>query len=411
MAAPDSHSATPPSAPPSPVRWLMLAGVWLIYFCFALTSSALAPLVAPITRDFAMSHSAMGGVLGIWQLVFIAAAVPCGVLLDRLGPRRALFLGVSVIALSGVARTLAVDTFTFYLAVAIFGLGGPIVSAGAPKVVSAWFIGRERGLAMGIYMTGTASGAILALTITNSVMMPLLDDDWRRVLLLWAAITFAAALVWLALTAHPAARSAASRASAEQRPAQLALIAKLLRLPRFRTVLLMAVGIFMFNHGVNNWLPELLRVGGMSASEAGLWAAVPTAIGIVGSLLIPPLATPGRRFNILLMLCALAAISALLLQAPSGPVLMAGLIVQGTARSALMTVAMLVLLEMPEVGERHAGTAGGMFFSAAEIGGSSGPLIIGVLYDLTGGFAAGLYMLGAVAVLLCLGALRLRRMA
>lgn len=387
----------------------MLAGVWLLYFCFALTSSALAPLVEPITRDFAMSHSAMGGVLGVWQLVFIAAAMPCGVLLDRLGPRRALFLAASVIALSGVARAVAVDTITLYLAVAIFGLGGPIVSAGAPKVVSAWFTGRERGLAMGIYMTGTALGAIVALTLTNSLMMPLLDDRWQQVLLVWAAVTFLAGCVWWALTAHPAARRAASQAAAQKRPPQRELMLTLLRQPRFRIVLLMAVGIFMFNHGVNNWLPELLRVGGMSASEAGYWAAVPTAIGIAGSLLIPPLATPRRRLLILLLLCLMAGLASLLLLAQSGPVLMAGLLVQGIARSSLMTVAMLVLLEMPEVGERHAGTAGGMFFSAAEIGGSSGPLIVGMLYDLTGGFAAGLYLLSAVAGLLCVGALYLRR--
>jgi cyanate permease len=407
MPVPDS---TPPlSAPPSPARWLMLAGVWLLYFCFALTSSALAPLVEPITRDFAMSHSAMGGVLGVWQLVFIAAAMPCGVLLDRLGPRRALFLAASVIALSGVARAVAVDTITLYLAVAIFGLGGPIVSAGAPKVVSAWFTGRERGLAMGIYMTGTALGAIVALTLTNSLMMPLLDDRWQQVLLVWAAVTFLAGCVWWALTAHPAARRAASQAAAQKRPPQRELMLTLLRQPRFSIVLLMAVGIFMFNHGVNNWLPELLRVGGMSASEAGYWAAVPTAIGIAGSLLIPPLATPRRRLLILLLLCLMAGLASLLLLAQSGPVLMAGLLVQGIARSSLMTVAMLVLLEMPEVGERHAGTAGGMFFSAAEIGGSSGPLIVGMLYDLTGGFAAGLYLLSAVAGLLCVGALYLRR--
>lgn len=389
----------------------MLAGVWLIYFCFALTSSALAPLVEPITREFAMSHGAMGGVLGVWQLVFIGAAVPCGALLDRLGPRRALFLGVSVIALSGIARAYAVDALTLYLAVAIFGLGGPIVSAGAPKVVSAWFTGRERGMAMGIYMTGTALGSILALTLTNSLMMPLLGNDWRRVLLVWAAVTFTAACVWLALTAHPDARRAALRASAEKRPSQLKLIGTLLRLKRFRIILLMAVGIFMFNHGINNWLPELLRVGGMSASEAGYWAAVPTAIGIAGSLLIPPLATPGRRFTVLFVLCLMAGVASLLLHAGSGPILMAGLVVQGIARSSLMTVAMLVLLEMPEVGERHAGTAGGMFFSAAEIGGSSGPLIVGLLYDWTGGFGAGLDLLAVVAGLLCLGALYLRRMA
>jgi len=73
-----------------------------------------------------------------------------------------------------------------------------------------------------------------------------------------------------------------------------------------------------------------------------------------------------------------------------------------------MTVAMLALVETRGVGERHAGTAGGLFFSAAEVGGAGGPIALGVLYDATGGFAAGLWMLAAMAALMLLGALRLR---
>ncbi|MFM8990779.1 MAG: hypothetical protein ACKOUS_14390, partial [Alphaproteobacteria bacterium] len=64
----------------------------------------------------------------------------------------------------------------------------------------------------------------------------------------------------------------------------------------------------------------------------------------------------------------------------------------------------------PEAGlrRRHAGTAGGLFFSAAEVGGAGGPIALGVLFDATGGFAAGLWMLAALAALMLLGALRLR---
>jgi MFS-type transporter involved in bile tolerance (Atg22 family) len=42
------------------------------------------------------------------------------------------------------------------------------------------------------------------------------------------------------------------------------------------------------------------------------------------------------------------------------------------------------------------GAAGGMYFTAGEIGGVLGPLTIGTLADLSGGFAAGLYFLAAL---------------
>ena len=73
-------------------RWLMLGGVWLIYFCFGLTVTSLAPLVRPVTRDLEMSYSEMGSVLGAWQLIYILTALPCGALVDRIGLRRSLLI-------------------------------------------------------------------------------------------------------------------------------------------------------------------------------------------------------------------------------------------------------------------------------------------------------------------------------
>ena len=44
-----------------------------------------------------------------------------------------------------------------------------------------------------------------------------------------------------------------------------------------------------------------------------------------------------------------------------------------------------------------------LFFSAAEIGGVSGPVTIGVIHDVTGGFAVSLWVLTGVCMLLLLG--------
>ena len=89
------------------------------------------------------------------------------------------------------------------LAVAVFGLGGPLVSVGAPKTISLWFEGRGRGMAMGIYMTASALGSMTGLSLTNGLLMPLMDGDWRTVMLLYAGFIFASSLVWWLITAHP----------------------------------------------------------------------------------------------------------------------------------------------------------------------------------------------------------------
>jgi cyanate permease len=395
---------------PDPYRWTMLAGVWLLYCCFGLVAASTAPLVEPILTDLGLSHSAMGSVMGAWPLVYIASAIPCGALVDRLGLRWSLFLAALIIAASAALRGLALGHASLFAAVAIFGLGGPLISIGAPTLISQWFAGKERGLAMGIYITGPSLGGIAALALTNSLAMPLLGHDWRAVMMAYAAVVGLAAIVWFCVASHPANRAAERRSAAEPRRSQLEVFAVLIRLRPVRLVLMMSVGIFFFNHGLNNWLPEILRDKGMDAATAGFWAAIPTVIGVAGALVIPRLAAPNRRRAIMLALFVAAGVAALLIQATMGPGLVAGLAIQGITRSSMMAVAVLVLMEIKEVGSRNTGLAGGMFFSAAEIGGVLGPLTIGYLYDATGGFAAALYLMALISAGLVLVGLRLGRL-
>ena len=165
----------------------------------------------------------------------------------------------------------------------------------------------------------------------------------------------------------------------------------------------------VFNHGLNNWLPTLLRSSGLEPKEADLWAMIPTLIGVAGSLLIPRLATPERRFHVLIGLLVAALAATVLLHSDPGPMLALGLAMQGIARSSLMTVAILILVEMPEIGPRRAGAASGLFFSAAEIGGVTGPLALGAISEATGGFTLALYALSGVIITLILLTLRLKR--
>ncbi len=397
-------------------RWAVLAGLWLLYASFGSIAASLAPVVAPVEASLGMSHAAMGSILGAWQLVYIFSAVPCGMLLDRIGGQRALLIGVLLIAVSALGRALAVDYWSLLAAVMVFGLGGPIISSGAPKMVAELFTGSQRGMAMGIYMTGPAVGGVVCLGLTNGWLLPLLGS-WRSVMLLWGAIALATGVIWFAtgrlFPTSAAAAPAAWQPSAGElgRPSssQLGAMAGLVRIPAVRLILVMSVGVFLFNHGLNSWLVEILRVGGMDAARAGYWATLPTLVGIVASLLIPRFAIRKRRLFMLMGLAAIALAAALLLRFTEPGPLTLGLILQGIAKACLMTLLMLTLVDLPEVGERRAGLASGMFFSAAEIGGVLGPLGIGVLYDASGGFDTSLWSLAGVAFLMIAGSLALHR--
>ncbi len=56
-----------PTDTPHPYRWIVLFGVWLMYFSFGLCIASMAPLVTEIAADLGASRSGMGATLGAWQ--------------------------------------------------------------------------------------------------------------------------------------------------------------------------------------------------------------------------------------------------------------------------------------------------------------------------------------------------------
>ena len=384
----------------NPLRWLILAGVWLIYFSFGLTVAAMAPLVPAICSDLEISYGAMGVVLGAWPFVYILSALPCGMLLDRIGPRKALFVAAAIMALSGFLRCFSDTYLIMILAVAVFGLGGPLISIGAPKLIAFLFEGKDRGLAMGIYITGPGLGAVVALSITNSFLLPIFDYSWRSVIGAYALFTISSGCIWLLLSSNQLGRLVESTMQAASTGPIGETFRNLASIRSVQIVLAMSVGIFFFNHGLNNWLPEIIRSKGLSFAEAGYWAAIPTTVSIMSALLIPRLATAEKRMLVMGLLIVCAGAATILLHTAPGLQLAFGLCLQGLARGAMMTVALLMLVEIPNVGPKRAGTAGGLFFTAAEIGGVTGPLVIGLLHDLSGGFSISLTMLSFICFLL-----------
>jgi hypothetical protein len=82
----------------------------------------------------------------------------------------------------------------------------------------------------------------------------------------------------------------------------------------------------------------------------------------------------------------------------SGALLLVGLSLFGITNSSFLPILMLILMDTPEIGSKHMGSAGGLFFCIAEIGGFAGPLLMGVLVDITGTFLAGAFFLSGLNV-------------
>lgn len=379
-------------AQPATIRWIVLLGCCALYVSFGTAIGAMAPLVDEMMVSLDLSRTAMGSILGAWSLIYVATAVPLGSIVDRVGLRIALLVGGSAVAASLTLRALATGGISLFLAVAVFGLGGPLVSTGAPKLVSALFGPEERRLPTGMIVASPTLGTLVGVALVNPVLLPALDNSWRMVMAAGAAFAWLTVIVWALL---PSADRYQSDGDLTNRPS----IRQVLAVPALRWILAIAIPYFFFGHALTNWIVEILTDVGWSDNNAGYVAAAGSGVGIVGSLTIARFAPVARRSVVLRVIFATLAFTVLALATSNTAMIAVGLLVAGFARAGVIPLLFLVTMDHPRIGAPGMGAASGLFFAVGQIGAWLGPFTTGVVADTTDSFRPALVVLaGAMTI-------------
>jgi len=243
--------------------------------------------------------------------------------------------------------------------------------------------------------------------LTHPVILPL-TGGWREAHLLYGAVGFAIAVAWLVL-GRDSPQNKSDRAhqrTTRSRGSYWQVITQ----PAVWFVIIVGFSGFLANHGVRNWLPGLLENAGISATAAGLLGALPAVTGMIGSIVVLRLAT--RRANarkpaiVLLLIASGLTIATIMLA--EGWLLVAAIAVEGFCAAAFAPLMLNTLMEMPSVGARNTGAAAGLYFTVGELGGTIGPVLMGVTADLTGSFMAGMAMVAGLMFVTIVPALRIR---
>ena len=389
-----------PQARRSP--WLAVGGMCGVYFSFGLTIGVMGPLVDEISTELELSRSTMGSILGAWALIYIFTSVPAGTVVDRLGLRWSLALGSLSIAATLFLRSLAGGPISLFAAVAVFGIGGPLVSIASPKLIASLFEEDHRRFPTGLTVAAPTLGTAIALAITNPVLLPLFDGRWRPVVVLIGVVSLVAGAGWLY-----ASRAVAHLPQDNARPG-LSTVGRLLKLQPMRLILLISVCSFFLSHSLTAWLPEILADSGQSDNAAGYLAAISVTVGIVGALTIARLTPNNRRATTLVAIfLVIGTMVTSLTLVPVGLVVIA-LGVLGFARAGVIPMLFLEIMGDDDIGLADIGAATGLFFAIAQLGGFSGPYAVGFVADRTDGFTAATVLLALVALAAAVLALMLR---
>jgi CP family cyanate transporter-like MFS transporter len=328
-------------------------------------------------------------------------ALITGAIIDRLGVKRTLLAGILFIGLSSYLRYFASGFGSMLCAVAMFGIGGPMVSIGGPKIIATWFAAEKRGAAIGIFLTGNIFGGLFSLLATNSVIMPMTGYSWRLTFVFYGIVPTIVALIWLLFAVNGPSTSLSANGALKE-----AFIG-IFRNTKVRLVILMGLCAFAIGHGFSSWLPNILESSGFSPQMAGYTASVPLFFSLPSILLVPRIIPEAYRCHFLCIASLVTAVDLIVASYSSGQFLLLALMMLGLFSSCLMPVLMLILMDSAGISPAQLGTAGGLFFCISEIGGVMGPAIMGALVELTHSFVTGNLFLASLGVSIFLLAMKL----
>ena len=160
----------------------------------SLDRSTLAIANSSIRAEMGLSASEMGWLLSAFSLPYAFAQLPMGVLLDRVGARIALGLGIFVWSLAQVAGGFVRTLNQFFIARVVLGIGEAPQFPAAAKVVSEWFAVKERGRPTGIIVASTTIAPALAPPLLTGMMLFL--GGWRGMFVAMGVIGIAAGIGW-----------------------------------------------------------------------------------------------------------------------------------------------------------------------------------------------------------------------
>ncbi|MFJ9634204.1 CynX/NimT family MFS transporter [Streptomyces sp. NPDC101175] len=372
---------------------LVVVGIVLAALNLRPAITSLGALLEEVRDGLGMSGSVAGLLTSVPPLCFAAFGVMAPRLARRFGPAAVVCAGMAAITAGLLIRPYIGGTAGFLAGSALALMGIAVSNVLMPVIVKRWFpdrVGSMTGLYSMALALGTAAAAAVTVPMTDA-----LGGSWRSGLAVWAGLAAAAVLPWAALARHREAPAEPPARAREAEPAPHGL-----RITRSRTAWALAVFFGLqatAAYITMGWMAQIFRDAGVSASEAGLLLAVTMAMGVPLAFVIPRVATRLPRQGpivVVLGLCGLAGYAGLYL-APAGGA-WAWALLLGIANCAFP-------LALTMVGMRARTGAGVAQLSAfAQSAGYlisiPGPLLVGVLYQSSGGWGLPIALMAGLMI-------------
>lgn len=407
------------------LRFVVLALITLVLALSTGDRATLSVAAPGVAKDFGISPIDMGWLFSAFSWSYFLAQIPAGYLVDRIGPRIAIFgalacWSLATFLMSGVGYVAFPVMAIFGLRVVLGLLEAPVAPA-CGRIIAAWFPADERGLAGAIFN----SAQYLSLAVFTPLMAALAHyAGWRHIFTVMGGLGIVLAAVWFVAYFAPDKHPRLSPGELDDIMARGALGSVPVVQAAGEPVIglgailgnRMLLGVFFAQYCVASlstffisWFPTyLVQARHFAMLDAGFVAAIPAVCGCIGGVSAGVFSdwllrrhgslTLARKLPITLglvlsstiMLCAFAGSNAVVIA-----IMSAAFFGKGFGALGWTVVA--------DTAPRAAiGLTGGVFNAAGSVGGIITPIAIGIIVQRTGSFDGallyvGLHVLAAVA--------------
>ncbi len=371
----------------------MMLSVILVAFCLRIIITGVGPLLPEITESLGLSGSASGLLTTLPLIAFAAVSSLAGGLGRRWGEGHTISIGLCLILLGTVLRSLA-GVAGLYIGTAIVGIGTALGNVLLPAVVKAEYPTRV-GQVTAFFTVAMVAAAALALALN----VPLANAGlgWRGALLVWGAAVVITLIVWRKNAFLRLEATEQPEAAAPEKPIWKSGLA-------WCVMLYFGINSLIF-YAIIGWLPTILQSSGMESGTAGMVTALYQMVSLIPSLVVPTLA--GRRQDQrgwLLLGSVLNIVGIItLMSSTAAAAQVTATVILGLANGCAFSMG-LALMGFRAKNAVDAARLSGFAQSAGYALAATGPMVVGWLYDLTPNWNIGLgYVLFTSVVALLAG--------
>ena len=371
-------------------RWVMASMSLVGHLALGFNLFGISPVLPLAIEDYGISNFAAGLLVSLPMLLAAAFGIPGGMLVARIGVKRAQFIAwgsMAVLALSFLAPNYGV-MLVLRLA---YGLGLAMLITSTGPLLMAWFSQREV-LVMNSLNTAAVS---LGVAIAVAGAAPLAEiTDWKISMSVFGVVGVVGSIAWVALGRDAPLTGV--------RPAPISLRQTGIVL-RDRTVILLVLtdaGVLVQYTALTGWLPTFFNDQlGLSLSAAGFITGMLPFVGVFAVLaggIVPLRVDSPRGIFIASGLAAIVGgLGSYLL--PNLPGIYAAAGILGFGSWFYVPILLTLPLRLPGITPQGLAVIYGSLMTFSGFAMFVAPILVGAVLDATGSFLPGFLICTAMS--------------